>query len=218
MRSRLGVSLNPVGSNGPLIWNELTRNTRSWPPPGTNICLRSSDSAWFCAEGNAYSCAAPPWLRSGFLEAVVDRIQRAVVDLIEALHVLFAADHDLVDELAVERDDERVLELHVVAPEAADHVGDVHFVFAVGREVVLCQDAATGAERQTGNVRCCVVAVVLYVLLPARASGRPTACTATVRAAITYCSMNDGDTCSVLAMLSKPSSVSSCGSSSTAST
>ena len=35
-----------------------------------------------------------------------------------------------------------------------------------------------------------------------RAAGLPSALTATERAAITYCSMSDGDTCSAAAMLS----------------
>ena len=52
---------------------------------------------------------------------------------------------------------------------------------------------------------------------PGRASGRPTAFTATARAAITYCSMNDGDTCRAVAMLSNPSAASSAGRTSVAS-
>ena len=50
------------------------------------------------------------------------------------------------------------------------------------------------------------------------ASGRPTARTAIARAAITYCSMNDGDTCRPLAMLSKCLTSSSCGRNSPGST
>ena len=52
---------------------------------------------------------------------------------------------------------------------------------------------------------------------PGRASGRPTAFTAAARAAMTYCSMNDGDTCRAAAMLSKPSTTSSAGSTASAS-
>ncbi len=58
----------------------------------------------------------------------------------------------------------------------------------------------------------CVPGPARNVHPPGRASGRPIAFTATARAAMTYCSMNDGDTCSAAAMLSKPSTTSSAGS------
>ena len=44
------------------------------------------------------------------------------------------------------------------------------------------------------------------------APGAPIAFTATARAAMTYCSIKEGDTCNAVAMLSKPSAVSSSGS------
>src|SRR5580704_17558742 len=69
------------------------------------------------------------------LQALVDAIQRAVLHLIVEYHVLFAADHRLVDDLVVERDHQRVLELHAVAPDMGGHVGDVDPVFAVRWEI-----------------------------------------------------------------------------------
>ena len=54
----------------------------------------------------------------------------------------------LVDDLVVERHDQRVLELHAVAPDVGDHVGDVDRVFAVGREIDFRENAAARAERQ----------------------------------------------------------------------
>ncbi len=63
----------------------------------------------------------------------------------------------------------------------------------------------------------CVPGPARKVHPPGRASGRPTAFTATARAAMTYCSMKEGDTCNAVAMLSKPSAMSSAGNSSVAS-
>ena len=87
------------------------------------------------------------------LQALVDAIQRAVLHLIVELHVLFAADHRLVDQLAVERDDQRVLELHPAAPDVGGQVGDVDGVFAVRREIDFAENAAARAERQARDVR-----------------------------------------------------------------
>jgi hypothetical protein len=63
----------------------------------------------------------------------------------------------------------------------------------------------------------CVPGAARKVHPPGLASGRPSAFTATARAAMTYCSMKDGDTCNAVAMLSKPSAMSSAGRSSLAS-
>ena len=87
------------------------------------------------------------------LQPRVDPIERTVLHLIVKLHVLFAADHRLVDQLVVERDDERVLELHAVAPDMGGHVGDVDRVFAVGGQIDGGENAAARAERKTGNMR-----------------------------------------------------------------
>ena len=65
-----------------------------------------------------------------------------------------------------------------------------------------------------GTCVSCVPEPARNVHPPGRASGRPTAFTATARAAMTYCSMKDGDTCNAAAMLSKPSATSSAGSTS----
>ena len=86
------------------------------------------------------------------LEPGVDPIECAALHLIVGLHVLFAADHRLVDDLVVERHHERVLVLHAVAPDMGGHVGDVDDVFAVGRQIDVGQDAAARAERQPGHV------------------------------------------------------------------
>src|SRR5690606_41401125 len=56
--------------------------------------------------------------------------------------------HDALPILAVHDDDDMVLELHVVAPDVRRHVGDVDLVLAVGREVVLDDEAAPRAERK----------------------------------------------------------------------
>ena len=87
------------------------------------------------------------------LQPGVDAIQRAVLHLIVELHVFFAADHRLVNHLVVERHDQRVLELHAVAPDVGGHVGDVDDVVAVGREIDAGEDASARAQRQAGDVR-----------------------------------------------------------------
>src|SRR5690606_41117400 len=61
--------------------------------------------------------------------------------------------HDALPILAVHDDDDMVLELHVVAPDVRRHVGDVDLVLAVGREVVLDDEAAPRAERKAFHVR-----------------------------------------------------------------
>src|SRR6185503_8644658 len=77
------------------------------------------------------------------LQAFVDRIDGRVLPLVDGLHVGFAADRGLVDLAAIERHDDLVLELHVVDPDRLRHVGDVDDVLAVGRELMLDDDAAT---------------------------------------------------------------------------
>ena len=82
------------------------------------------------------------------LEALVDGVDRRILLLVDGLHVLLATNVGFVDLLAVDRDDQRVLELHVVDPQGLGHVGDVEHVLAVGREVVVHGDAAARAQRQ----------------------------------------------------------------------
>ena len=86
-------------------------------------------------------------------------------------------------------------------------------MLAISRQIDVGEDAAARAERKTGHVRGCACRFgARNVQPPGRASALPSAFTATARAAITYCSMNDGDTCRPAAMLSKPSTTSSAGS------
>ncbi len=87
------------------------------------------------------------------LQARVDLLHRAVLHLVVEARVLFAAERRLVDDLVVQGHDDRVLELRVVAPDVAEHVGDVDFVLAVGREQVRRDEAAARAERQAAHVR-----------------------------------------------------------------
>ena len=87
------------------------------------------------------------------LQAGIDPIERAALHLIVELHVFFAADHGLIDDLVVERHDQRILVLHAIAPDMADHVGDVDAVFAVGRKIDFRENAAACPERQSGDVR-----------------------------------------------------------------
>ncbi len=146
---RLAVWLTPVALKGPRISKELTRSTRSWPPPGVYICRRSSDSAKRAvAEGHDEAVHAGLRVEADVLQALVDGIDRRILLLVDGLHVLLAADGRFVDQLAVERDDQVVLELHVVDPQGLRHVGDVQHVLAVGREVVVDGDAAARAQRQ----------------------------------------------------------------------
>ena len=154
IRSRLGVALKPLGLNGPRTWNELTRYNRSWPPPFANICSWSSDSAKVRRlNATPILCGPAVACEADVLQARVDAVERAVLHLVVQLHVLFAADHRLVDDLVVHGHDQRVLELHAVAPDVGDHVGDVDDVFAVRREIDVGEDAAARAERQPGHVR-----------------------------------------------------------------
>jgi len=87
------------------------------------------------------------------LEPRVDLFHHAALDLVVRAHVFLAADDRLVDRLTVHDDDDMVLELHVVAPDMGRHIGDVDLVLAVGREVVLDDQAAARAERQALHVR-----------------------------------------------------------------
>ena len=98
-------------------------------------------------------CGPAVVLKRMFFRRALTLVQGAVLHLVVQLHVLFAADHRLVDHLAVEGDDERVLELHAVAPDVGGDVGDVDDVFAVRRQVDVGEDAAARAERQAGHVR-----------------------------------------------------------------
>ena len=98
------------------------------------------------------------------LQARVDLLEDAVLHLVVGARVLLAADHRLVDEPAVERHDDGVLELRVVAPDVAEHVGDVDLVLAVRREQMRDGEPAARAERQATDVR----------LLPARAARNTT--------------------------------------------
>ena len=87
------------------------------------------------------------------LQAGVRLVQGAVLHLIVELHVLFAANDGLVDHLAVQGHDQRVLELHPAAPDIGHDVGDIHHVFAIRRQIHVGEDAAAGAERQASHVR-----------------------------------------------------------------
>ncbi len=101
-----------------------------------------------------------------------------------------------------------------VHPEGAGEIRDRERVLAVRREVVIDHRAAARAERQ---------AVTMHALRAAAFDGvvggrgsalpLPSACDATFCAAPMYWSMNDGETCSAVATLSKPSCCSSRGSS-----
>ena len=64
----------------------------------------------------------------------------------------FAADRRAVELLAVEQHDHRVLELHSRHFARERHIADREFVFAVGREVVLDDEAATRTERHALEV------------------------------------------------------------------
>jgi hypothetical protein len=80
------------------------------------------------------------------LQPLVDGFDRRILLLVDGLHVVFAADGGLVDQLAVQRDDQLVLELHVVDPQGLRHVGDVQHVLAPPGSVN--GDAAAGAQRR----------------------------------------------------------------------
>ena len=105
--------------------------------------------------------------------------------------------------------DQRVHVLLVEPQRPVDEVADIEQVLAVAREIVL-DDARRRACRAAGLRR----EIVARARCPRRvrhadraaAAGLPTACALNVRAALRYCSMNDGETWSALAMLSKPSS------------
>ena len=77
----------------------------------------------------------------------VDPIQRAVHHLIEEFVVFFAADLGLVDDLVIDGDHHRVLVLHLVAPQAVGHVGNVDAVLAIGREIHFRENAAPCPQR-----------------------------------------------------------------------
>src|SRR5690606_30455357 len=66
--------------------------------------------------------------------------------------VLVATDHGLVHLLAVDGDDQRVLEFDVVHPGMEDEIAHADGVFTIDREFVLDEHAAAGAERQTFDV------------------------------------------------------------------
>ena len=146
---RLAVSLTPVALKGPRTSNDVTRSTRSWPPPGAYMLqpiLGLGKAAVLERHGEVMD--ARRRLEADVLQPLVDGFDRRILLLVDGLHVLFAADAGLVDLLAVEHDDQLVLELHVVDPEGLRHVGDVERVLAVGREVVVHHNAAARAERQ----------------------------------------------------------------------
>ena len=86
------------------------------------------------------------------LQTRVDTIERTVLHLIVELHVFFAADHRLVNQLVVERDHERVLELHPVAPDMGRHVGDIDGVFAVRGQIDAGENPSARAQRKAGDV------------------------------------------------------------------
>ena len=70
-------------------------------------------------EGHRHLVRAGRGLEADALQALVDRIDRRVLLLVDGLHVLLAADVGLPELLAVERGDEVVLELHVVVTHRA---------------------------------------------------------------------------------------------------
>src|SRR5262245_15526722 len=86
------------------------------------------------------------------LQAGIDPIQRAVLDLIVELHVFFAADDSLIDNLIVERHHERVLELHAIAPDVGSHISDIDDVFAVRWQIDFGENTSASAERKSLNV------------------------------------------------------------------
>ena len=81
------------------------------------------------------------------LQPRVDRRHRRILILIDGFLIRVAADDGLKYLHAVDRDDQRVLELEVVDPQRADQVGDRDLVLAVGREEVIHHESVARAER-----------------------------------------------------------------------
>ena len=94
-------------------------------------------------------------------QPAVDFFNRGIKPLIDRLVVGIATDIRAIDLLAVEQDDDGVLELHPRHFARERHVADREHVFAVGREVVLGDEAAARAEGHPFDV----------MLLPAGAGG-----------------------------------------------
>ncbi len=86
-------------------------------------------------------------LEANTLQTLIDRVDSRVLLLVDRLHVRFTTDGRAKELLTVEHPDHRVLELHVLHPQGACHVGDRQRVFAVGGEVVLNNSPAARAER-----------------------------------------------------------------------
>ena len=76
----------------------------------------------------------------------------AVLHLIVEPHVFFAAHHRLVDDPSVERHHQGVLELHAIAPDMGDHIGDVDDVLAVRWEIGGPENASARAERKARHM------------------------------------------------------------------
>src|SRR6185503_9912690 len=104
-------------------------------------------------ERDAHLVGARRRREANVLQARVDLLHDAVLHLVVSARVLFAAERRLVDGLSVQGHDDGVLELRVVAPDVAEHVGDVDLVLAVRREQVRDDEAAARAERQALHVR-----------------------------------------------------------------
>ena len=175
----------------------------------------------------------PPWLLSRFEAGTIDEpdhhfanaglnlkghVPESVGNLLAPVAGLSIVQHEIVQsadrllehDLAIDHEDKRRFVLEAPRIETERLIGEVDLetVFAVGREVVL-QPACRRRE-------------VRAAWLPRRGSPRrgtsrlsrlrsPIAFFAIIRAASTYCSTNVGETLSAEAILSKPSTATSCG-------
>ena len=146
---RLLVWATPVGLNGPWMVKEEIRRIRSCPPPGIlrfepAVGLGESTGE----ERDAHLVLPGLDLETNILEPFVDRVGLRDAVLVDRLLIGIAADRGPVDLAAIDGDDDRVLELHIIDPQGLGHVGDVNHIFAVGRKFVLDHQAAARSERQ----------------------------------------------------------------------
>ena len=154
MRSRLGVELRPVHIEGAQKLERAHAVGTILPAAGRkHLQLIVGFGETLAPESDADLVRSGRGLELDVLQAGIDAIERAVLHLIVELHVFFAADDGLIDDLVVDRHHQRILVLHAVAPDVVGHVGDVDAVFAVGGEIHFRENAAARPQRQSGNVR-----------------------------------------------------------------